>query len=218
MPIELLVDGYNVIFECGLTGRMDHPRALENGRFRLLRTLARKRNEAEREQTLVVFDAKLRPFRGSPAAMKVAGIDVRFAVNHDEADAMIEELIRQHSAPRQLTVISSDHRLQRAARRRGASFLDSGPWWDRLTELPDTGREQAESPAPELEIGDEFLSAEEKAEWYEIFRGSGELEELLEPETSEPERSASAEPEEPELDELKGFNPFPPGYTDDLFE
>ena len=38
----------------------------------------------------------------------------------------IEELIRKESAPRRLTVVSSDHRVQRAARRRKA--MRSTPW------------------------------------------------------------------------------------------
>ncbi|HEY5310864.1 MAG TPA: hypothetical protein VIK18_00045, partial [Pirellulales bacterium] len=41
----------------------------------------------------------------------------------------IEELIRQDSAPRRLTVVSSDHRLQRAAHRRKARAVDSDRWY-----------------------------------------------------------------------------------------
>jgi hypothetical protein len=31
-----------------------------------------------------------------------------------------------------LLVVSSDHRVQRAARRRGAKFMDSDTWWAEL--------------------------------------------------------------------------------------
>ena len=41
------------------------------------------------------------------------GITVHFARDSD-ADAMIEDLIAAHHTPRTLTVVSSDHRIQRA--------------------------------------------------------------------------------------------------------
>jgi hypothetical protein len=43
-------------------------------------------------------------------------------------DANRPLLIRKHSSPRALTVVSSDHRLHRAARRRRATPIDSDRW------------------------------------------------------------------------------------------
>ena len=65
----------------------------------------------------MVFDAQT-PRRACRARCIHRGLTVRFAVRYEEADRLIEELIRADSAPRRLVVVSSDHRLQRAARRR----------------------------------------------------------------------------------------------------
>ena len=44
-------------------------------------------------------------------------------------DEVIEELLDQHRSPKSLVVVSSDHRVQRAARHRGATFIDSAEWY-----------------------------------------------------------------------------------------
>ena len=50
---------------------------------------------------------------------------VQFAKPGHEADEVIEALIIQHSAAKRLTVVSSDHRLQTAIRRRRGIAVDS---------------------------------------------------------------------------------------------
>ena len=50
---------------------------------------------------------------------------MRFAAPGKDADDTIEELIAGHSAPRQIRVISSDHRLQRYIQKRRGNFSDS---------------------------------------------------------------------------------------------
>ena len=44
----------------------------------------------------------------------------------------MEEYIELHTAPRNLTVVSSDHRVQRAAKRRRAQAIDSNLWYQRI--------------------------------------------------------------------------------------
>ena len=58
-----------------------------------------------------------------------------------DADALIERLIRQDSAPRRLTVVSSDRRLQRAARKRGAAAMTAPTFLARIVR-------DAAAPAP----------------------------------------------------------------------
>src|SRR5205807_5055052 len=55
-----------------------------------------------------------------------------FATEAGEADDVIEELLRQAGAPRALTVVSDDHRLQTAAQRRQAQVLGCGDFLDVL--------------------------------------------------------------------------------------
>ena len=64
--------------------------------------------------------------------MQHKGLSVRFAPRDSDADTLIEELIAADSAPRRLTVVSSDHRLQRAAHRRKAIAVDSDVWLAQL--------------------------------------------------------------------------------------
>jgi predicted RNA-binding protein with PIN domain len=61
------------------------------------------------------------------------GLTVRFASEYKDADELIERLIEADSAPRRLTVVSSDHRLQRAARRRRAHPIDSDRWYSEVS-------------------------------------------------------------------------------------
>ena len=55
-----------------------------------------------------------------------------FAGGDGDADAAIERLIRRNSAPKRLHVVSSDHRIQKAAKRRRAKFYDSDAFLTRL--------------------------------------------------------------------------------------
>lgn len=112
---------------------------LHRERMRLIDRLAKRLDRQLAEQTCVVFDSASSRSRGRAAdrsqpdaTSRIGGIDVRFAVNHDEADDLIEELIELHSSPKRLTVVSSDRRLQTAARRSGATAFDSQPWFDAL--------------------------------------------------------------------------------------
>jgi hypothetical protein len=41
-------------------------------------------------------------------------------------------LIKEHTSPQKLTVVSSDHQIQRAAKARGATSIDSEIWIDSL--------------------------------------------------------------------------------------
>ena len=84
-----------------------------------------------RTKTCVVFDAA-NPPRDRPSLFAIQGLEVQFAVGYPEADDLIEELIASHSAPKRLTVVSADHRVQQAAKRRGCTVFYSEPWLDKL--------------------------------------------------------------------------------------
>ncbi len=147
MAATYLIDGYNLLYAMGvLRGRVG-PTGLEKARQRLLGLLAATFG-AEASSVTVVFDAAGAP-PGAPEAQEYRGVQVYFAVRHDEADDLIELLIRQSSAPRQLTVVSDDHRLQQAAGRRDCqvqgceTFLEGLARRRRRTTLP-TPPEKAE--------------------------------------------------------------------------
>lgn len=125
--MRLLIDGYNLLNATGIVGRGTRGTALERSRRALLHFLAGTLSEEEIAHTTIVFDSQGAP-PGLPREEQVDGIEVLYAKGYAEADDLIEELIAAENVPRQLLVVSSDHRLQRAARRRRASFADSDTW------------------------------------------------------------------------------------------
>src|SRR5262249_28745206 len=98
-----------------LSGRVG-PQGLLKARLRLLGLLSGVMGK-EAPTVTVVFDAAAAP----PDVVddqEYQGIHVRFAVHQEQADDLIESLIRESSAPKQLAVVSDDHRIQKAAQRR----------------------------------------------------------------------------------------------------
>src|SRR6056297_1890983 len=124
MSMVLLIVGYNVIAPVAAPARGGVPHWLELERRQLIERLAKHLPKHIAARTCVVFDAKQSP-KDQPAEFRHSGITVRFAVDYPEADDLLEELIRRHSTPKGLTVVSSDHRVQAAARRRRAGCFDA---------------------------------------------------------------------------------------------
>jgi predicted RNA-binding protein with PIN domain len=125
--VPLLIDGYNLLHASGIMGRGRGSQALARSRDALLNVLAQSIPAEEIRRTTVVFDARDPPW-GLSRQIDHQGITVFFASRHEDADSLIEELIKKHSTPRKLTVVSSDHRLHRAAKRRRATAIDSDVW------------------------------------------------------------------------------------------
>jgi predicted RNA-binding protein with PIN domain len=111
-----LIDGYNLLHAIGVLHGQVGPHELEKARLRLLGLLHGALGPRSPDAT-VVFDAAHAP-PGAAPALDYQGIHVIFAVGREQADDLIEELIERSSDPRHLHVVSDDHRLQRAARRR----------------------------------------------------------------------------------------------------
>jgi hypothetical protein len=151
MSLLLLIDGYNVVAPVAPPSRNSYSRDpdvrwLHRERMQLIQRLVKHLDQDVRRRTCVVFDAA-NPPPDRPSEFQIEGIDVRFAVDYPEADDLLEELIASHSAPKTLAVVSSDHRVQAAARRRGSLALDSQGWLDDLLDgnvrLAVTGRSGA---------------------------------------------------------------------------
>lgn len=131
--MRTLIDGYNVMFAGGLMGRKFGPDEFRQVRQRFLNDLAASMDADAARGTTVVFDAATAPpARSSTAHHK--GITVLFAVDADDADSLIEELIAHHSSPKTLTVVSSDIRIKTAAHRRRARAVTADEYW---TEMDD---------------------------------------------------------------------------------
>src|SRR5262245_47328930 len=110
--MPLLIDGYNLLNAAGIAARGRGPGNLERARQALLNTLVESLPPEEVSRTTVVFDASESPWGVAKQATH-RGITVHFAARDDDADTVIERLIIADSAPKRLTVVSSDHRIQR---------------------------------------------------------------------------------------------------------
>lgn len=131
MSLLLLIDGYNVVSPVAPPSQGADDRWLQRERMLLVNRLTKYLDDDVRRRACVVFDAA-NPPRDRPDRFEIAGIDVRFAVDYPEADDLIEELIAGHHAPKRLAVVSSDQRIQTAARRRGCAVFESQAWLDNL--------------------------------------------------------------------------------------
>ena len=128
----LIIDGYNLLHTAGLARANYAQGDLQRQRHQLLVRLAGSLSTEERQRSTVVFDAIEAP-AGLAREFQHEGIAVLFAEPGHEADEVIEQLVGAHSAARNLIVVSSDHRLQRAARSRRAASLDSEAFLTRLS-------------------------------------------------------------------------------------
>ncbi|MEX2188958.1 MAG: NYN domain-containing protein [Pirellulales bacterium] len=235
--MAILIDGYNLLHVTGIFGRGIGPGGLERSRRALLNFLAESIDPNELPRTTVVFDAVDAP-RGLPREVKHGDMTVHYATGYDSADALIEQLVAKSSTPRRLTVVSSDHRLQRAARRRRATAIDSDVWYGALVER----RRERNLPSPAAAAKPEVpLSPDQVEYWLSAFGGEAILDEAIADgaiadgamRSSETVRHAERQsdpgdgdssdgnsddgdsPESPQRD-APVFNPFPPGYGEDI--
>jgi predicted RNA-binding protein with PIN domain len=190
----LLIDGYNLLHVTDLHGTGAAEGTLQGSRDALLSFLAKALNERERKQTTIVFDAAGAP-PGLPKIVPYEGMTAQFARGYDDADALLEEIIEKHPAPKSLAVVSSDRRVQRAARHRGAKIVESQEWFDELRRRKKSVGKPSESKAP---------PSEDASYWIKQFAGADKI-------VDEPKSQKKAATKTDEFD-----NPFPPGYGDDL--
>jgi hypothetical protein len=149
MPV--LIDGNNLIFalpdSVGRSGLCDK-----------LSTLLEKE-----PQICVVFDGPPPP-GGLAGQIEATGIEVRYSAGRT-ADEVIMELISAHTAPRRLTVVSSDREIRKAARRRRCMVLTSPQFAKQL-------QEESPRPSPPFQEPKEKqrgLTEQQSSEWLKEF-------------------------------------------------
>lgn len=219
-----LVDGYNVLHAVGFRGNLSAPGKLERARVSLIGKLAKYLSQAERKQTIVIFDAGRRS-QEKPQQYVLHKIRVEFAYGFENADSMIEMLIGKNPTPQKLLVVSSDHRIQRAAKRRKATFIDSDIWIDLLESgKRPNGERQADAKSPKStrhasRSGKPKLR--ESAEYWMSLFDSEEIEQIMEESHQESASTSNnwkpnLDPDDVDLEDLDSYNPFPEGYGEDV--
>jgi predicted RNA-binding protein with PIN domain len=161
MSATYVIDGYNLLHAMGVLGGRVGPGGLEKARARLLGLLAGA-FKAESSAVTVVFDAA-KALPGGEPEIEDRGLHVVFAVGKQEADDVIERLIRLASAPKSLHVVSDDRRVQQAARRRHGVALGCEEF---LLQLDKMRRRLPPADASEKQEG---LSEEETRRWLKEF-------------------------------------------------
>jgi predicted RNA-binding protein with PIN domain len=165
--MRTLIDGYNLMYAVGLLGKRFGPEGFRKTRHRFLNDLSSLLGPVAAHQTTVVFDAAHRA-EELPGQTTHQGLSVLYAVGDESADERIEALIAHHSAPKNLTVVSSDHRIQRAATRRKAQAVSSEAFWSRLNERRPAAAAMAPL-TPEEQARLHGLSSVESAAWLDVF-------------------------------------------------
>lgn len=174
MPI--IIDGYNLLCTCGFVGSKVGPGTLERARGSFLGFLCQVFPKSERSDVTVVFDSALR-VSDLPNQVNHQGLQVHYATGHRDADELIIEFIQRHSAPKTLLIVSSDHQIQVAAKRRRARFLDSDVWYDQILEQKKSDStvmasaiELKAASTLEAKASETGLSVEESEKWMAEFK------------------------------------------------
>lgn len=194
--MRTLIDGYNLMYAGGLLGRKFGPDGFRKVRHRFLNDLAAALDPIDAHQTTIVFDAS-NPPPDAARQSRHKGLTIIYAVGDEDADSRLEFLIAHDSAPKGLTVVSSDHRIRQAAHRRKATVITSDEYWDRL-KAPKRRTAPARLPTAEERGRREGPSSSEAAYWLEAF---GALDEA--PETREALRSADFVPTDEEIAQIE---------------
>ncbi|MEX2285514.1 MAG: NYN domain-containing protein [Planctomycetaceae bacterium] len=172
-----IIDGYNLLHAAGMARRTYGPGELEKSRNELLNFLAYRLSPGERERTSIVFDAGDAPY-DTPQRTKLHEMSIVFAARGGDADSVIERLIELHSAPRQIRLVSSDHRLQKAARRRRATPLDSEVFFVHLQERPPRYETSAEPDKARVGEEPKFSGEVSPAETQALLEIFGDVEQI----------------------------------------
>lgn len=208
-----IIDGYNVLHVNGFLGQgKAGPGTLEKARHLLLGILAREMDVTDRQRTTVIFDSREPDL---PNQMTIHDVLVEFANEYENADELISYRISRHSAPKQLTVVSSDHQVQRAASVRGATVMDSDQWLEQLASRRSSGSSSKDISSASDKPSDS--SAASLDYWKNEF-GINDNTEFLDAATEPDQQRLRRVTPPPKAADQTENEIFPPGYADDLFE
>ena len=117
-----IIDGYNLLWSFHKVAR--HSQDISEARLcrligRYLRIIA--------DEGKIVFDGIGPPDK--TAFSNSTGVEVIFSGSGTDADSFIEAKISSDTAPKRLTIVSSDRRIRNAARLRKAVSIKSEQFW-----------------------------------------------------------------------------------------
>jgi predicted RNA-binding protein with PIN domain len=152
-----IIDGHNLLHAIRKTEQdcqelSDVQLCLIVGRYL---TLIRKTGE-------IIFDGT--GPRDKSGFDNISNLEVSFAGQGTDTDSVIEDKIRASTAPKGLTIVSSDRRLRRAARTRKAFVIKSVDFWNNVQKQ--LSRKKPKTEPIEKRMG---LTEGETQQWLEFF-------------------------------------------------
>ena len=94
----------------------------------------------------------------------IMNLEVIFTGTNIDADTVIEEKIKTNTAPKRLSIVSSDIRIRKAARSRNAADIRSDDFWNQLDKQ--INKKRAIKEPPQKRLG---LTESETEQWLDIF-------------------------------------------------
>jgi len=155
--MPFIIDGYNLLHEIDKTNREDEPIS-----DIALCLLVNRYLRAAGEKGQIIFDGTGPPQK--TAFDYITNLEVVFAGSGSDADTVIEDKITASTAPKRLTVVSSDRRLIRAARLRKAGTIKSDTFWD---DVQKQMRRKKKFKEPQQKR--DGLTESETRQWLEFF-------------------------------------------------
>lgn len=114
------------------------------------------------EKAEIVFDGTGPPDK--TGLDSISNLEVLFAGSRTDADTVIEDKVRASTAPKGLTVVSSDRRLRQAAHARRATSVKSEVFWTDVEKQLSRKR-----PVREPAAKRQGLSESETRQWLKFF-------------------------------------------------
>lgn len=156
----LLIDAFNVLHATGVL-----PEHLAGLELAGLAALVERSRHAGRPVTFVCDGVRPGAGHAGPSAARIGDASVLYAGGGREADAEIEKIIERSSFASRLLVVSSDNRIRKASRRRGAAWIRSESFLKQLAEDAERSRPD---PLPSF-VHEIPLSPAEVGHWLEVF-------------------------------------------------
>ena len=153
----ILIDGYNLLWTVTQTGKTTGlPDDVE-----LCQILGRYLKQIGQSGE-IIFDGIGPPDK--TGFDNITNLEVFFSGRNSDADTVIEDKIKANSAPKSLTVVSSDRRLRDAAHSRKAASVKSQVFWnDVQKEL--SKKEKLDEPTQKQQ----GLTEGETQQWLKLF-------------------------------------------------
>ena len=157
MPV--IIDGHNLLYSIQKT-----PEEFESVTAVRLCRIVGMYLKVTSENGEIIFDGTGPPDKSG--FDNISNLEVVFCGFGSDADTVIEDKIRASSAPKRLTVVSSDRRVAKAARARKVVSVKSEVFWDKLQKrLSQKRKKGLQEPAAKRR----GLSESETEQWLKFF-------------------------------------------------